>query len=484
MSKQTALFILLFLSVLVACTPTRGQEITAEIITPPLATLAMDGSAETAPINPQRPTTTPASPPLVDEEPLPVTVIAEFPDVPTAEPLSDVTLTWWGNPYIGDVDFYQALTAELDAQHPNFNLDYRDEIDADHYAIVVQTMLVAGDGPDVFWVSGNDLAEFVEWNSLLDLRPYAAGFGLTDTEQFYPGPLRHLTFDPVSGEQGTRLWALPSELDTMGIYLNLDLLSAAGAPDPRQLAAAGNWNWNTFLEVAQAVNNPQSTIYGYEQPYSWWGFGMWANAAGGSLIQPDGTCGLTTAESLTGFTFAHQLFQEAKVTPPAGTRDSLFTQGQVGMALFTRSMAPYLQEAPFQWDVVELPAGPVSSGNYIFWGSYAVNAYTEHPEEAWQLVQALVSAETQTKLVATGRMMPSRIDRVELFLATAGPGNQAFLNGLSGATAIPPRWTGGLTYDDFSCSAVNHLLSGQITLDDFAANACNQFTQASITVCP
>jgi multiple sugar transport system substrate-binding protein len=478
MSKQVAL---LFLLLLVACTPTGGREITAEIITPPPTMPATDGSAETVPVNPERPTTTPAPQTVVDEEPIPVTVIAEFPSGPTAEPLSDVTLTWRSNPYVADATFYQALSDELDAQHANFNLVYQPETNADIYADKLTTEIAAGVGPDVFWLPGNELAEFVEWNSLLDLHPYTAGY---NTEQFYPGPLRHLAYDPVSGEQGTRLWGLPSELDTMGIYLNLDLLTAAGAPDPRQLAAAGNWNWNTFLEVAQAINDPKNSVYGYEQPWYWWGFGMWANAAGGNLIQLDGTCGLTTAESLAGFTFAHQLFQEAQVTPPYGTQDSLFMQGQVGMALFTRSMAPYLQEMPFQWDVVELPAGPISSGNWIFWGAYAINAYTDHPAEAWQLVQALVSAETQAKLVATGSIMPSRVDMVETFLATAGPGNQAFLNGLHGATAIPPRWTGGLTYDDFSCSAVTHLLNGQITLDDFAANACNQFTQASITVCP
>jgi multiple sugar transport system substrate-binding protein len=482
MSKHVALLSLFVFFVLVACTPTTGREITAELITPPPATVTNAGSAETVPVNPQRPTTTPTPQPVVDdEEPISVTVIADFPSGPTAEPLNNVTLTWRPNPYVAGEDFYQALSDQLDAQSANFNLVYQPETDADIYTMKLTTEIAAGVGPDVFWLPGNELAEFIEWDSLLDLRPYASGY---NTEQFSPGPLRHLTYDPTSAEQGTRLWGLPSELDTMGIYLNLDLLSAAGAPDPRQLAAEGNWNWNSFLEVAQTVNDPTNTIYGYEQPWYWWGFGLWANAAGGSLIQPDGTCGLTTTESLTGFTFAHQLFQEAQVTPPYGTRDSLFMQGQVGMALFTRSMSPYLHEMPFQWDVVELPAGPVSSGNWIFWGAYAINAYTDHPEEAWQLLQALVSAETQAKLVATGSIMPSRLDMVEPFLATASPGNQAFLNGLHGATAIPPRWTGGLTYDDFSCSAVTHLLSGQITLDDFAANACNQFTQASITVCP
>jgi len=32
-----------------------------------------------------------------------------------------------------------------------------------------------------------------------------------------------------------------------------NLIEEAGAPDPRELAAEGNWNWDTFLEVAQAV---------------------------------------------------------------------------------------------------------------------------------------------------------------------------------------------------------------------------------------
>ncbi len=33
--------------------------------------------------------------------------------------------------------------------------------------------------------------------------------------------------------------------------------------------------------------------------------------------------------------------------------------------------------------------------NWLFWGAYVVNANTADPEAAWQLVQALTTAETQ-----------------------------------------------------------------------------------------
>lgn len=471
-----AIFVLL-----VACTPGDGREISAEMLTPLPTVIASNDSAETVPVNPQRPTATPVGQVVIDEEPLPPTPVGDFPNLPTAEPVSDVTLTWRPNPNIAEPSFYQALSDELDSQQANFDLVYQPETDMAVYVDKLTAEIVAGIGPDVFWLPGDKLAELVEWNALLDLGPYAAGY---DMAAFYPGPLHYLSYDPASGEPGTRLWGLPSELDTLGIYLNLDLLAAAGAPDPRQLAAEGQWNWTALLAVAAAINDPANGIYGYEQPWNWQSFGVWANGAGGSLILPDGTCGLTTAESVAGFTFAHQLFQEAQVTSPYETSGSAFMRGEAGMGLFSHSLARYMQGLPFQWEVVELPAGPVSSGNWLFWGAYAVNAHTEHPTEAWQLVQALVAAETQAKLVAGGRIIPSRVELVDSFARANGSSGQAFLNGLHGATAIAPRWTGGLSYDDFSCSAATHLLSGRITLEEFAANACNQFTQASITVCP
>ena len=46
-----------------------------------------------------------------------------------------------------------------------------------------------------------------------------------------------------------------------------------------------------------------------------------------------------------------------------------------------------IRTVDFNFDVVGLPEGPAGPGNWLFWGAYVVNANTEHPEQAWQLVR-------------------------------------------------------------------------------------------------
>ena len=76
----------------------------------------------------------------------------------------------------------------------------------------------------------------------------------------------HLTFDPATGEPGGPLWGLPRDVSTFALYLNLDLLAEAGAADPRELAANGEWTWEAVEEVGQAVALRSHGQHGQHHP--------------------------------------------------------------------------------------------------------------------------------------------------------------------------------------------------------------------------
>ncbi len=92
---------------------------------------------------------------------------------------------------------------------------------------------------------------------------------------------------------------------------------------------------------------------------------------------------------------------------------------------------------------MDLLANP---GNWLFWGAYVVNANTEHPEEAWALVQALTTASVQGTVAELGANIPSRVSQeaLDAFLTFTPPANnQAFLDGLAmSPTAEGPLWAG------------------------------------------
>ncbi len=80
------------------------------------------------------------------------------------------------------------------------------------------------------------------------------------------------------------LWGLPRDVSTFALYLNLDLIAEAGAADPRELAANGEWTWDTFMEVAQATSALGDDIYGYGAN-AWWGpYGVWLNSGRRRLL--------------------------------------------------------------------------------------------------------------------------------------------------------------------------------------------------------
>ncbi len=397
----------------------------------------------------------------------------------------EVALRWRTRPdNQEEIDVYQKISDELDKQLEGISLKYEPGgAESSSYQDVLKTEIAAGTAPDVFWIPGTDVADFATRGLIMDLREMAAKTEGYKDEDFYPGPMSHLTFNPESGKSGQTLWGLPRDVSTFVLYLNLDLLNEAGAPDPRELAKEGKWDWDAFLEVAQKVRGLGSDIYGYGAN-AWWGpYGTWLNAAGGGFFNADRTaCALDIAESIAGLEFEQKLYTDFDVAVPYGEdSEPPFRAGKVGMFQNGRWATPGIRSGvKFNWDAVELPKGPAGKpGNWLFWGAYVVNAKTAHPEQAWKLIQALTTADTQLKISELGTNIPSRVSQEALdkFLTFTPPdNNQAFLNGLAQEPATEgPLWAGSWPeYDAIMGPAVQAVLTGNQSIDDFKANICNE----------
>lgn len=404
---------------------------------------------------------------------------------PTAAPAAaaEVALRWRTRPdNQAEIDVYNSVSQDIDNAWDGVTLAYEPGgSETSSYQDVLKTEIASGTAPDVFWIPGTDVADFATRGLIMDLSPMAKDF---DTKAFYPGPMFHLTFNPESGKTGEKLWGLPRDVSTFALYLNLDLINEAGAPDPRELAKEGKWDWDAFMEVSSKVTALGSDIYGYGAN-AWWGpYGTWLNAAGGGFFTEDrSACALDTDAAIAGLTFERSLYVDQKVAVPYGQdSEPPFLAGKVGMFQNGRWATPGVRtNAKFNWDVVELPTGPAGPGNWLFWGAYVVNAKTEHPEEAWMLVQKLTEAETQGKISALGTNIPSRVSKEALdkFLTFTPPANnQAFLNGIADAskpTAEGPLWAGSWPeYDSIMGAKISAVLNGELSIDEFKSTICSE----------
>ncbi|MDJ0959418.1 MAG: sugar ABC transporter substrate-binding protein [Acidimicrobiia bacterium] len=397
----------------------------------------------------------------------------------------DAALRWMTRPdNPEEAAVYGEISDQLSASLDGISLTYEPgSNEGAGYQQTLLTNLSAGTAPDVFWVPGTDVADFASRGVILDLREYADATGHNDAD-FYPGPMVHLTTELETGQPGNALWGLPRDVSTFALYVNLDLIAEAGAANPVELAAAGEWDLAAFNETVDAVAALGGEIKGYGQS-GWWGpYGAWLNAAGGGFFSDDRTqCALDSTESIAGLTALRDLYSGDSVIPYGEDPEAPFRAGTVGMFQNGRWATPGIRTVDFNWDVVGLPTGAAGPGNWLFWGAYVVNANTADPAAAWELVQALTQADIQAQISELGANIPSRVSEAALdaFLGFTPPANnQAFLDGLStNPTTEGPLWVG--SWPEFVTlmdSEIQAVVTGARDIADFQANICTETAAA------
>lgn len=394
-----------------------------------------------------------------------------------------VSLTWMTRPdNQAEADVYASISDDITAKGIGLDLTYvAGSSEGSPYQDKLKTDIAAGTAPDVFWLPGTDIADFAKAGLIMNIREEAAKTEHSDAD-FYAGPMESLTVDPDTGATSPDfLWGVPRDVSTFALYMNLDLIQAAGVDDPRELAAAGNWDWDAFEATSKAITDLGDGNKGFGAGGWWANWGYFVHSAGGGFFNEDRTaCALDSDESVAGLEYLKGLYDNGYGVPFGEDAEPGFKAGQVGMFINGRWATPGAREiTDFAWDVVELPTGASEGRNWQFWGAYVVNAKTENPAAAWKLIQELTSADVQGQISELGANIPSRVsaDATEKFLTFSPPANnQAFLNGIANnPVAEGPLWNGNWpAFDKAAGDGVTALFTGDRTLEDFQANICTE----------
>lgn len=394
----------------------------------------------------------------------------------------EVALRWRTRPdNQAEIDVYSAVSEEIDGSWEPVTLEYEPGgSETSSYQDVLRTEIASGTAPDVFWIPGTDIADFAKRGLILDLREQAdSSDAYAGDDAYYPGPMELLTYDPESASTGGSLWGLPRDVSTFALYINRDLIAEAGAEDPIALAEAGEWNWDTFREVAEQVGGLGDEIRGFGMNNWWANPGVWINSAGGSFFTEDRTaCAVDSDEAIQGLEFMTSLYQDGLAVPYGEDAEPPFLAGQVGMFMNGRWATPGTRaNADFDWDVVRVPDGPAGPVNWLFWGAYVVNANTEHPAEAFELVTRLTSPDIQGQIAELGANIPSRVDdagAIDTFLGYTPPeNNQAFIDGVETSVPEGPLWEGDWpAYDSALAPAIEGVVAGDQSLTEFQSSIC------------
>jgi len=391
----------------------------------------------------------------------------------------DVTLRWRTRPdNQAEIDVYTAASEAIDEAWDGVSLEYEPGgSESASYQDVLVTEIEAGTAPDVFWIPGTDIARFASAGLILNLADVAGMDADYNEEDFYAGPMEFLT---TSIDDMDALWGLPRDVSAFALYYNADLFDEAGLDYP----GGEDWDWDRFLESTEEISGLGDEIFGFGMNAWWANWGYWVNAAGSSFFNDDFTdCGLNNDATADGLGFAANMFADELAVPWGTDSEPPFLAGNVGMFLNGRWATPgTIENADFNWNVASLPVGPSGEAtNWLFWGAYVVNAETENPEAAWDLVTRLTSAEIQGQIASLGANIPSRAtdDAIELFLGTlpdSGVNNEAFIEGTTASdvrTEAPLFFGDWPAVDSAYAEGVNAVFAGELSAEEFANTICD-----------
>ncbi len=296
----------------------------------------------------------------------------------------------------------EQVVAAFEEENPNIHVTLQ-VIPWVDYWNTLQTIASGGTGPDVAWMLGARLGPYVEGGVLLPLDDAIAEAGIDLSG--YPEPLVELY------QRDGATYALPKDFDTIGLWYNKALFDAKGVAYPTP-----DWTWDDVAENARALTDPAAGVYGIAAPLDPQpGYYNTIYQAGGYVISEDkATSGYDLPGSIEGIQYWTDFVAEGLSPDLASFADTeavaQFMSGKIAM-MYTGSYYALRfandEYASANFDVTELPKGPVNDATIINGLGNVAFASSDHPAEAAKLAVFLSSPKASEIQSATGAVLGS-----------------------------------------------------------------------------
>lgn len=381
----------------------------------------------------------------------------------------EVTLefTQWWEPELPEGSF-RALMDEFEAANPGIKV----ELISGPYASTKEQVIagaVAGTMSDVVGLDGAWVSDFVKQGSIANLTELMTQAGFDDSELASQIQL------------GGATYMIPVVNFVYPVFVNLDLMEAAGIASPPTTRTE-------FADAAAKLTNPDNNVYGWvlplsmEQPNGIQNDVMsWLWASGGSMMK-DGMPDLTNDGVRSTMEYIKGLWDAGVIAPGSFSmkeQDKVeeFVNGRVGMMISSLAHINLIRERnpDLNFAITALPAEDGYTGKrglpYASWG-IGISATSEHPAEAWKLVQFLMSAETNSKLSSIANAFPGNVNATPDFVQSDelfGAAFQVFQDGY-----LANEFTGLPVAEDLMrqfSEQFQPYLDGSQSLDDTLNNA-------------
>ena len=210
-----------------------------------------------------------------------------------AEP---IVLKYWSFHAGSEAEFIVQAVQLYNDTHEDVQIEHTVVNQSDYITTLIPTAYANGEAPDILYVEPSTFTKYADKGMLADLTPYYSEELKND---ILPSALDAATYDG-------KIYALPFEMEILGLFYNADMLEAAGVTPPT--------TWDEMYEAAKTLTTDD--VYGLVLPveksgytlFNWWPF-MWMNGA--DVLSSDRTtCTVDTPEMAGALDFWGRFFQE------------------------------------------------------------------------------------------------------------------------------------------------------------------------------
>lgn len=324
----------------------------------------------------------------------------------------------------------EEIARRFEAAHPGVKIDLL--ITGGRYAEKLQSMLVAGNEPDILMAQDVFFHDWAARNVFLDITDlvhelHAAG-------PFLPAPLE------VFASQG-RHYVVPTDGSAMVTYGNLAAAELVGQPFPWR-----SLSWEELEKYGPRLTrrfNPDSpTEYLCALPQEPYFFTAYGARCFDDPWRPREVV-VDSPVTLAAIEYWRRLHQRGWAVPRSVMLDQgeseMFRDGRIAFIFWLRSSTKFIRTNPdLRWDVAPAPSSVPGRGSAHMTNALGISRRTKHPELAREYLRFYVSDAAARIPVQFGQTVPARRSQATSFFLDAKPPENMH-------AFIAPLESGGLT---------------------------------------
>lgn len=312
----------------------------------------------------------------------------------------DVKITVWSL----DRDNQPApnLIKQFNDLKTGITVEYR-QIQFDDVVSEAMRAFSTGQAPDIIAVDNPEHALFSSRGAFLDLTDRIKASSVIKLENYFPGPLASVMWDG-------KYFGVPKATNTIALYYNKDMFKAAGL-DPNSPPET----WDQLVDYARKLTDPSKNVYGLAfsakgNEEGTFQFLPWAQMGGGGY-QNINAPGAVKALEVWKTIIDDKLASPDSLTRGQWDSTGTFNSGNAAMAISGPwELDRMVEEAKFDWAVALLPVPEKGAQRSSAMGDFnwAVFANTQHPDEAFKVIEYFASQDDQ--MFAKFGQLPARSD--------------------------------------------------------------------------